>query len=292
MKRWLVLLLALSHFALTNAVFAEEKVTVADGGSLEAVEDQDKPQRPLVVTSNPPLALLVKEVTGDLVEVKSLLQGNESPHHFQLRPKHLQMIADATMVVWIGPGFEPYLEKPLEKVSLHLPLSKAYRKENLHMWLDPDYVPVMVALVTDRLRRAVATHSVDFRIKFDAFYKTWLEKNDTWSAELASLKSAGFVADHDNWQHFFEFYKLDAPFYLQDHHGHAPGAQRRVALQSWLEGQQTACLLLEPGQSDALAGQLGSELKVVKVDPYSGAGATGFIDLYQGLVDSIKECKK
>lgn len=55
-----------------------------------------------VVTSTTDLAWAVKEIGGDLVEVRSLLKGNENPHYADATPDFIRLVADAKLVVVVG----------------------------------------------------------------------------------------------------------------------------------------------------------------------------------------------
>ncbi len=55
-----------------------------------------------VVTSTTDLAWAVKEIGGDLVEVRSLLKGHENPHYADATPEFIRLVADAKLVVSVG----------------------------------------------------------------------------------------------------------------------------------------------------------------------------------------------
>ena len=46
-----------------------------------------------------------------------LVDGSSSPHTFQLKPSHAQMLQDADIVFWIGEDLESFLETPLESIA-------------------------------------------------------------------------------------------------------------------------------------------------------------------------------
>ena len=68
---------------------------------------------PQVVTDIPPVHALVAQVMGDLGKPDLLLEKGADEHDFQLRPSQMQAIADADLVVWIGPELTPWLERAL-----------------------------------------------------------------------------------------------------------------------------------------------------------------------------------
>jgi zinc transport system substrate-binding protein len=69
---------------------------------------------PAVVTDIPPVHSLVAMVMGDLGQPVLLLDQGGDAHDFQLRPRQAGAIADADLVVWIGPEMSPWLDHVLE----------------------------------------------------------------------------------------------------------------------------------------------------------------------------------
>lgn len=69
---------------------------------------------PSVVTDIPPVHALVAEVMGDLGQPELLLAKGADEHDFQLRPSQAGSVADAALVVWIGPELTPWLASALD----------------------------------------------------------------------------------------------------------------------------------------------------------------------------------
>jgi len=69
---------------------------------------------PRVVTDIPPVHSLVAQVMGDLGAPELLLEQGASEHDFQLRPSQAAGLAEADLVIWIGPELTPWLDRALE----------------------------------------------------------------------------------------------------------------------------------------------------------------------------------
>lgn len=69
---------------------------------------------PVVVTDIPPVHSLVSQVMGDVATPTLLLTPGASEHDFQLRPSQAAALAEAGLVVWIGPELTPWLDRALE----------------------------------------------------------------------------------------------------------------------------------------------------------------------------------
>ncbi len=68
---------------------------------------------PRVITDIPPVQALVAQVTGDLGQPVLLLDKGADAHSFQLRPSQAAALAEADLVVWIGPEMTPWLDRAL-----------------------------------------------------------------------------------------------------------------------------------------------------------------------------------
>jgi zinc transport system substrate-binding protein len=72
---------------------------------------------PAIVTDTPVAHSLVSMVTGDLAEPVLLLDAGADPHHFQLRPSQARAVAQADLVVWMGPALTPWMARAVEALA-------------------------------------------------------------------------------------------------------------------------------------------------------------------------------
>lgn len=69
---------------------------------------------PKVVADIPPVHALVAQVMGDLGSPELLLAKGADEHDFQLRPSQAGAVADADLVIWIGPELTPWLDGAMD----------------------------------------------------------------------------------------------------------------------------------------------------------------------------------
>ena len=65
---------------------------------------------PKVVADIAPVHALLSQVMAGVAEPQLLLEQNADPHAVQLRPSQARMLADADLLVWVGPVLSPWLE--------------------------------------------------------------------------------------------------------------------------------------------------------------------------------------
>jgi len=96
------------------AVLAFAALVVAGPGPARAAEATDAPR---VVASIKPVHSLVATVMQGVATPRLLIEGGQSPHSYDLRPSEAAALADADLVVWIGPALESFLVGPVDTLA-------------------------------------------------------------------------------------------------------------------------------------------------------------------------------
>ncbi|GAA6199539.1 zinc ABC transporter substrate-binding protein [Aquicoccus sp. SU-CL01552] len=74
-------------------------------------------EAPQVVTDIAPVHALTSTVMDGVGTPVLLVKPGLSPHSYALRPSQARALQDADLVVWVGEGLAPWLEKPLESLA-------------------------------------------------------------------------------------------------------------------------------------------------------------------------------
>jgi zinc transport system substrate-binding protein len=74
----------------------------------------DGPQRRAVVAAFYPLAFAAEQVAGADTAVENLTPPGAEPHDLELTPRDVGRIRDASLVLYVGEGFQPAIESALE----------------------------------------------------------------------------------------------------------------------------------------------------------------------------------
>ncbi|MGB2131201.1 MAG: metal ABC transporter solute-binding protein, Zn/Mn family, partial [Marinobacterium sp.] len=73
-----------------------------------------------VVTSIKPLQLITSALTAGITEPELLLPPEGTPHHYALKPSDMRKLTEARVVIWVGPGLEQFLQKPLSRTDAEI----------------------------------------------------------------------------------------------------------------------------------------------------------------------------
>lgn len=79
--------------------------------SISQAQDSQK-----VITTIRPLHAVATYLLQDIDQPYLLIEGVQSPHHFQLKPSHMKTLRQGQVIFYIDPRFETYLKKPLEQL--------------------------------------------------------------------------------------------------------------------------------------------------------------------------------
>jgi len=73
-----------------------------------------------VVTSIKPLQLITAALTEGITQPEVLLPAEGSPHHYALKPSDMRKLTDARVVIWVGPGLEQFMVRPLARTNAEI----------------------------------------------------------------------------------------------------------------------------------------------------------------------------
>lgn len=254
--------------------------------------------RPVIVTSIRPLTLIALQVAGDLIAVKELLSPSQDPHHVSLTVSQRRLIDRADLVVWVGPGLESSLAKPLvskqkDQVLTWLPAQPGHPSASLnhghgandpHPWLDPDAALAFGRQLSARLASLFPAHATALAQRQQQFETSLADTVKSLEQRLSGLPVRTFIAEHAAYGPFTERFGLASAGSLTDASGVAKGARNL-----WLlKNQQTAgCVVVERLPGSKMARQLADDLgvPVVAIDPL-GLAVPRQLG-YQGLLETV-----
>lgn len=251
---------------------------------------------PKVVTDIPPVHALVAQVMGDLGAPELLLARGADEHDFQLKPSQAGAVADAELVVWIGPELTPWLEGAMEgrpegaaalalldaegtmRMSYaevaedghdhaeeghdhsaedgHDHAGHSHSGEDPHAWLDPDNAQVWLGLIAAELGKLDPGNAAAYAANATAARDEIAALDAELAALLAPVKGKPLVTFHDAYGYFAAHYGVTFVGSIALGDASSPGAARLADLRATMEAGEVLCIFPEVQHDPALLTQM------------------------------------
>lgn len=136
---------------------------------------------------------VVQQLGGDRVDVTSILSNpDQDPHLFEASPKTARALQSATLVVYNGADYDPWMAKLLNasksdrrKVIVAADLVGKKSGDNPHLWYDPPTMPAVARAVNAALTAADPSH----KAVYDANLAKFLDSLKPMNDKVAALRS-------------------------------------------------------------------------------------------------------
>ena len=272
--------------------------------------------RPLVVTSILPLAHWAQAVGGDEVRVLTLLPANANAHTFELLPRQIEEAADASLLLFIGAGLEPWSDKLVSNLrnehAKQLILSEGeillqethdqgtdespdhathgHAFGNPHLWLDPQFAMRAVERIRDVLIEQAPTKKDMFFRNAVRYLDSLRSLDDRARTMTAAWTQRRFVADHSSWLYFARRYGLSEAGAIEQQPGREISAREMAALITNMRGAGIRAIFADMRSNARGVALLAEETgaRIAPLDPLGGAmtGAS-YIELMVANLDAM-----
>ena len=269
-------------------------------------------ERPLVVTSTHPLALIVKEVAAEQADVQALVPADVSPHHYSMRPSERRSLAEADRIYWLGAGLEPFLQGTMSDSTLSgkartlvgEPQGQSENDEHghhgtgedPHVWLSPERALAMAERARETLGQLDGVDRQAIERNHRRFEGRLHETEERIRAQLAPLQMITLFTYHDAFHYFADHFGLTIAGTLTSNPERSPSARHIAGLQQSLEEARFPCIMTET--------QLGGDwwrgldvpqpLAVSRWDPIGGDIAVevgGYTAFLESLAEAVSRCR-
>lgn len=280
---------------------------------------------PEVVASIAPVHSLVARVMEGAGTPHLLVPPGASPHSFALRPSGSAALERATLVFRVGPGIEPWLERPLAALSadarvvrldevpglIRLALREGDAFEahghddgeahdgseaiDPHLWLDPANARLWLGAIAAALAEADPEGAGLYRANAAAAQSELMAIEAELATRLAPLRGRPFVVFHDAYHYFEHRFGLEAAAAVALSDARPPGPARIAGIRALIRETGAACIFREPQFRATLVETVaeGTGARIGVLDPLGAALEPG-PDLYpallRGLADSLADC--
>ena len=283
-----------------------------------------------VVASIKPLQLVAAGVLGDLAQPEVLIPPGASPHHYALKPSDRRKLAQADLVLWVGPDLETFLEKTLDnsgvKTLTLLPEEDSHAGEteeehaahqdehegheeheeeghhghdhggvDPHLWMDPIEVLHAAEQLTETLSQQFPEHKAQLESNFIAFSAELINMDKQLKNDLEPLKNKGFFVFHDAYDRFMKRYELNQLGFFTVDPGRPVGTRHLAEIREQLQDNAAVCVFGEPQFKAAVVKAVTEDLPVGygELDPLAldaEVSPTGYTQYLRHLGTQVRSC--
>ena len=233
-----------------------------------------------VVTTIKPLQLIAQAVIKDHGSVSSIVDPQQSPHHFSLSPSDRIALARADLAVWIGPPFETHLQDFFLQSALRAKtitaididgLQRHYISEgqlDAHLWLDSSNALKIAAQITEQVSALDPSNAISYRQNLENFETEIAQANQQIARKFEAATTVRYAVYHNAYQYFEQQFSLQHDIVILRDPETQPGIREIVQLRERINQRQPSCLLLEIDSSEELIATVlsGHELNSIVVD--------------------------
>ena len=243
-----------------------------------------------IVTSFYPIYAMVKEVSGDLNDVR-MIQSSSGIHSFEPSANDIAAIYDADVFVyhshtlesWAG-SLDPNLKKSKVKVleaSEGMTLDRVPGLEDVeagdgvdektlydpHTWLDPEKAGEEAQIIADKLSEVDSEHKETYQKNAQAFIKKAQELTKKFQPKFEKATQKTFVTQHTAFSYLAKRFGLKQLGIAGISPEQEPTARQLAEIQQFVKDYQVQTIFVEKHTSskvaDSIAKATGAKVKVL-----------------------------
>ncbi len=273
-----------------------------------------------VVATTEDIASIVKEVGGDLVDVKAIAKGYQDPHLIEAKPSYMLKVNRADLLVYQGleleVGWLPLLiqggrnPKVLPGKPGHLDLSQAiaplevptgtldrsmgdvHPLGNPHYHLNPENGLLMAQSIADRLHRLDPANAEIYTNNLERFRHRLQNKIAEWKAKLEGFRGTRLVTYHATWLYLLDYFGFESIGTIENRPGIPPSSKHLAELSAVMQQTGTKTILqanfYDDEFSELLAGKAQGTVMILPVSVGGVTEATDYFSLFDVLTGELE----
>ncbi|MDP7606331.1 MAG: zinc ABC transporter substrate-binding protein [SAR324 cluster bacterium] len=279
-----------------------------------------------VVVSIKPFHSLVSTVMQGVSEPALLLNGNNSPHTYSLRPSAAVKLQNADLVFWGGENLEGFLAKPIHSLAAgarvvsfedtpglilrpfrsvkewqeldpeskndqdHVKKRKINRLpgNDPHIWLDPLNAQKITQYLVQILSEFDPENAQTYHSNGKKTILRLSDLNIQLETKMSSVSSKPYIVFHDAYQYFEKRYQLNPIASVIVSSGTSTSVGRLIDIRKKIKIKKVLCIFTEPQFSPKLVQTVisGTAVKKGILDPIGTRISPG-PEMYFTLLNNI-----
>jgi zinc transport system substrate-binding protein len=257
---------------------------------------------PQVTVSIKPLQLIAAAITNGVTTPSVVWGQGQDPHHVSLRPSERRLLAEADVVLWIG----PMLERPLAALAGELDASVVTVQDlkglalidvegqpDPHLWVDTRNARLIASALAASLAELDPTNAARYRRNLEGFNVSLNALTGELTQRFTGAGSRNWAVYHHALRYLEREFQLQPPLMLADSENNAPGIRTALQVREQLRQMNIACMLTEPGvnHDEVLTMMDLPSLRLIDADVMGrGADAGDYLSYMRALTTTVSAC--
>lgn len=265
-----------------------------------------------IVATSADLASLARSVGGERVEAASLVPPALDAETFEPGPKELKRLTQAQLLVRVGLGYDPWLDRALAQNAnagiqrgaagyvdastgialleitatvLSPAAGHAHGAGNPHYWLDPLNAEIITASILEGLTRVDPEHAAQYARNRSRFLADLRQRLAAWEQRLAPYRGAAVITYHSTWPYFARRFRLNIVGFIEPRPGVPPSPNHLAALLRTAHERRVAAILRGPSEPVEAPGLIAAKTgaRIVLLAPAVGSlpQAPDYLSLFE-----------
>ena len=260
-----------------------------------------------IAASIKPLALISTAIVGDRGNVLALVDAQQSPHDYSMKPSDRIAIERADILVWVSPTFEVYLADVFIEQSKAKPLVTFAELSSIklahetsgeldpHLWLDSNNAIILARAIAGKAGDLDSANAEYFRANFEIFRESVNAESLKIAAELASETRNSYAVYHNAYHYFEDQFGLSHAIVLLRNSELQPNIQEIIRVRNSVQKSKPACLMVDTDSNAAIISTMLNGYMVAQpvVDVIGNSipmNNAGYISLLENIAAKFKEC--
>jgi len=260
-----------------------------------------------IVTTIKPLQMIAEAVVQGYGSVSSIVDPQQSPHHFTVSPSDRINLALADMTIWIGPLFETHISDFFMQAEVQAKTITVIDTPGLqlhtvgdgqidaHLWLDSLNAIRIAEAIAERAAELDPSNATSYRQNLRKFNTEIEGRNQQIVQRFQGSSTTSYAVYHNAYQYFEQQFGWKHDIVIFPDPGVQPGIRKIIELRGQVSKQRPSCLLLEIDSSSELVSTVlnGYELKLITVDLLGSnvnSSENAYSEFIANLADDFYEC--
>ena len=260
-----------------------------------------------IVTTIKPLQMIAEAVVQEYGSVSSIVDPQQSPHHFTVSPSDRINLARADMAVWIGPLFETrisdfFVQAGFKAKTITVIDTPGLQLHSIgdgqldtHLWLDSSNAVRIAKVIAERAADMDPVNAISYHQNLEKFSSEIASKNLEIAQKFQSPSATKYAVYHNAYQYFEQQFGLQHDMVILQDPEVQPGIRETIALRKQVNDQRPSCILLEFDSSSDLVDTVlnDHELKQITVDLLGSnvnSSENAYSEFIANLADDFYEC--